>query len=577
MVLDEDSWLTFPDEPRVELDRVLGELVDRARDVVKTQGRLRALLRANLAIVQQLDLSTVLQRIVDAAVELFDAQYAALGVVAPHGGLEQFIHSGMSQADVDAIGHLPEGHGLLGALIDDPRPIRLDHLSADPRSAGFPAGHPPMQSFLGVPVRVRDEVYGNLYLSNRMSGNFTAEDEQLAVALAATAGFAIDNARLFAETKTRQAWSAASADISTALLTGDQSDLLSLLASRVLALSTADFVCILQPGDEPDQLVVRSVEGFDGATTTGAVVEGDVIARTGSIAGSVLAARQPRLVDETAERSGAPVETQRLGPMMLVPLLASDLDLGVLIVAREKHGNPFTRAELEMVADFTGHASIAIELANARADRQRVLLLEDRARIARDLHDHVIQQLFATGLGLQSVAATLPSGAAAAQVEQSIDNVDAAITQIRTAIFAISGVPTEDGATTRSAIIDIVNELSPLFARTPQISFVGPVDLLVTDALADDVLAVVREALTNVARHASARTVSLRLSVDEQTVEIEVTDDGVGIPESGRRSGLANLQQRAVNYGGSFTFGSESGVTRVTWTVPYPRSGEGRP
>ncbi|HAM25798.1 MAG TPA: hypothetical protein DCP11_03615, partial [Microbacteriaceae bacterium] len=203
MTSDDDS-LTFPDEPRAELDRALSELVARAQEVLTTQGRLRALLRANQAVVEQLDLPVVLRRIVESAVGLVGAQYGALGVIAPQGGLEQFINVGMTPDEVTAIGHLPEGHGLLGALIDNPRPIRLQHLSEDPRAAGFPAEHPAMDSFLGVPVRVRDEVYGNLYLTNQSSGGFSKEDEELVTALAATAGFAIDNARLFAETRRRQ-------------------------------------------------------------------------------------------------------------------------------------------------------------------------------------------------------------------------------------------------------------------------------------------------------------------------------------------------------------------------------------
>ena len=210
--------LSFPDSPRSELDRALQEVVERAGEVMRTQGRLRALLRATQAVVEPIELPVVLERIVQAAVELVDAEYGALGVVAPEGGLEEFIHVGMAPEAVAAIGHLPEGRGVLGALIDDPRPIRLRHIGEDPRSVGFPAGHPPMDGFLGVPIRVRDEVFGNLYLSNPRATEFTAEDEQLVTALAATAGFAIANARLFDETRMRQLWTASSAQIASSLL-----------------------------------------------------------------------------------------------------------------------------------------------------------------------------------------------------------------------------------------------------------------------------------------------------------------------------------------------------------------------
>ena len=208
-----DSPLSFPDRPRSELDRALHELVEHSADVMHTQGRLRALLRATQAVVEPIELSLVLERIVHAAVELVDAEYGALGVVADDGRLEEFIHVGMPSEVVAAIGHLPEGRGVLGALIDDPRPIRLRHIGDDPRSVGFPPGHPPMNGFLGVPVRVREEVFGNLYLANPRGGEFTAEDEELVTALAATAGFAIANARLFDETRMRQLWTASSAQI----------------------------------------------------------------------------------------------------------------------------------------------------------------------------------------------------------------------------------------------------------------------------------------------------------------------------------------------------------------------------
>jgi signal transduction histidine kinase len=583
--MDDDAGLTFPNEPRVqldrvlenlvsrvrdvsssqanatiELDRVMGELLDRARDVTATQGRLRALLRANLAVVQQLDLPTVLQQIVDAAAELLGAQYAALGVIAPHGGLEEFVHFGMSPHDVEAIGHLPEGHGLLGAVIDDPRPIRLAHLSQDPRSTGFPRQHPPMDALLSVPVRVRDEVYGNLYLSNSSNGEFTAEDEELAIALAGTAGFAIDNARLYAETRARQAWSDASAELTAGLLSEEQEDSLSVLAARAQALASADFAWVLRPSASTDELVVSVAEGIDGLLS-----EGDRIRRRDSVAASVLEARQPLNLVENDERARMLPNARALGPMMLVPMAASR-DLGVLIVGRLSKQPPFTRAEIEMLADFASHASVAMELAEARAERQRGLLLEDRARIARDLHDHVIQHLFATGLRLQSFALTVPDGTDTTRLDQSIDSIDAAIAQIRTAIFAISGT---SGDTVRNRVLDIVNELGGQFARTPQVGFSGPVDLVIVGDLADDVVAVVRESLTNAAKHASAANVSVHIAADNDVIAIEIVDDGRGFSDSTHRGGLENLRARAVRYGGLFAARSGDGTTRVQWSVPY--------
>ncbi|HUG49412.1 MAG TPA: GAF domain-containing protein, partial [Terrimesophilobacter sp.] len=246
--------------------------------VTVSQGRLKSLLRANQAVAEHLDLGTVLRRIVETAVELVGAQYGALGVLAPDGRLEQLVQVGMSAEEVAAIGHLPRGLGLVGALSDDRRPIRLRHLADDPRSVGIPAGHPPMDSFLGVPVQVRGAAYGNLYLTNQDSGEFSQEDEELVTALAATAGAAIDNARLFAETQRRQAWAVASAEATAALLSSETGDPLGLLASRTLTLSGADLVCVVRRTDDPTRLVIETARG-DGEET----LEGTAFPAAGSL------------------------------------------------------------------------------------------------------------------------------------------------------------------------------------------------------------------------------------------------------------------------------------------------------
>ncbi len=562
--MEEDGFLSFPDAPRDGLDRVLGELVELANDVLTTQGRLRALLRANQLVVQQLELPIVLQRIVEVAVELVGAKYGALGVIAAHGGLEQFIHTGMPPETVERIGHLPAGRGLLGALIDDPHPIRLRHINGDPRSVGFPPGHPPMDSFLGVPVRVRDEVYGNLYLTNRTAAAFTPEDEELVVALAATAGFAIDNARLFAETKRRQAWSAASAEITSALLSDEFGDSIALLATRVLTLSEAALVCVMVPTSDPAHLIVGTARGQDAERWEGARVP-----VAGSIAGRVMDGRQPRLVEEGDETVSVVHENYRFGPTMAVPLLASGRALGVLTVTRPVGAHPFSEADLGMAADFAGQASVAMELATARADRQLIMILEDRSRIARDLHDHVIQQLFATGLELQSVVNTLPPGVSAERIDTAVSNLDKSISQIRTAIFALSGTRGHRADTIRRRLIDVANEVSVGLAEMPRLSFSGPVDLVITGSLADDVVAVVREALSNVARHADAEHVTVAVQVSDGVVRVEVTDDGVGMTEPQHRSGLANLHERAARRGGSFAIDSDEGHTVAAWSAPF--------
>jgi signal transduction histidine kinase len=562
--MEQDGSLSFPDFPRAELDRSLSELVALAGDVLKTQGRLRALLRANQAIVQQLDLPTVLRRIVDVAVELVGAQYGALGVVSPHGGLEQFITVGMTEEQIARMPHPPEGHGLLGAILDDPRSIRLEHMQSDSRSAGFPSGHPPMDSFLGVPVRVRDRVFGNLYLTNSRTGKFSADDEELVTALAATAGFAIDNARLYAETQRRQHWSAASAEITATLLSSDRTDAVSLLASRVLELAGGDIVRVALPSEDPTKLVISTARGVDEDE-----VEGTRVPLEGSIWGSVLEGKQPRLVDESEMRESAGDGDSLLGPTMALPLFGSGRPLGVLVVSRIAGRPRFTPADLELAADFAGQASLAMELATAKADQQRMVLLEDRGRIARDLHDHVIQQLFGTGLELQSVVGALPPGPTADRVDHAVAGLDTAISQIRTAIFALSSSETERQDTFRHRVIDVVNEVAAGLPRTPHVAFSGPVDLAVTGGLADDAIAVIRESLTNVVKHAAADQASVTIAVTDGLVEITIVDDGLGAKPSTRRSGLANLEARARAHGGKFTFESEPGNTRSHWTALY--------
>jgi len=566
--MTEGHAFTFPDESRAELDKALDDLMARARDVLSTQGRLRALLKANQAVIEHMDLPVVLRRIVEAAVELVGAQYGALGVLSPEGGLEQFINVGMTPELVNHIGHLPEGHGLLGAVIEDHHPIRIPEISADPRSVGFPAGHPPMSSFLGVPIRVRDEVYGNLYLSNQASGEFSDDDEQLVTALAATAGIAIENARLFAESHRRQAWASASAEITAALLSSDDSDVMSVLVSRVLALSEADLVWLLTPTPDPAVLAIEIARGLDEENTQGTTFR--LHASPGS---SALDGTQARLVEDCSEFGMTLSDGRPLGPAMAFPLSGS----GVLIVGRMPGARRYTQGELDLAADFAGRASLAIELAAARAGRQRLALIEDRARIARDLHDHVIQQLFATGLELQSVAGAAPTDLAR-RIAQAVINMDASISQIRTVIFALTVPATEARDNVRHSIIDLANELAPRLADTPTVTFSGPVDLVIDDDLAADVVAVTREALLNVIKHAGAQHSSIDLAVVDGEVRLQIADDGRGAGGSTRRSGVANLEHRALVRGGRFTFATGDEGTRVTWIVPFaPRGEEAQP
>ncbi len=484
-----------------------------------TEARLRALLYANAQVIGELDLGSVLLRVVEVAVELAGARYGALGVIGPDAQLERFIYVGMTAEQAQAIGHVPHGEGLLGALIRDPRSIRVDEIGADPRSVGFPAHHPPMHEFLGVPIRSRDHIFGNLYLAEH-AGGFSAADEETVVGLAATAGLAIENARLFAETAMRHSWAAASAELAGELLQTDAAGQLPLVAERVNALATMADVS-LHPVEEEDP----------------------------ELAGIGEAAVVDRL-------------------SLVLPLFSGGTRLGSIVLRRGSAGRPFTDSELEIAGDFVRQASVAITLARARDAQQQIALVEDRKRIARDLHDHVIQQLFGVGLAIQGLVGDDPAADTLVRLRQVTADLDEAISQIRLAIFAIS--PQKPGAPSlRHRVLDVVEEYREVWPRAPRIDFRGVIDSSVTGALADDVLAVVREALANAARHAQAGGIAVTVWVDEESVGTEIVDDGAGgVMRSTRRSGLANLEERAARRGGGFAVTSGADGTRLSWWAP---------
>ncbi|WP_151083544.1 GAF domain-containing protein [Nocardioides cynanchi] len=554
--------------PSMGLDHLLSELIERAQDVKGAQSRLRTLLEANLTIVGDLDLATVLRRIVEAAVDLAHAEYGALGVVGIEGiGLEEFVHVGIDEEAVAAIGHLPEGKGLLGLLIEQPAAIRLDDLSHHARSVGFPDHHPPMKGFLGVPVRVRNEVFGNLYLTRTDDVGFSVEDEELVAALAATAGIAIENARLFQESEHRQAWLASSTVVTQRLLEGnDQS--FHLIARSVQRLAEADLTTLVVPDLDTAQLRVVAAEGPQAAS-----IENDRYLMSGTLSELVLRTGKPvRLVnaEETESVDGRTIylaDRVRIGPVMVLPLIGREGVRGTLVVARSPHRRPFSMADEEMATTFATHASVALELADARRDQQRVLLLEDRARIARDLHDHVVQQLFAAGLMIQATAAHLTDERDSSALKGVVGAMDDAIRQIRRLIFQLSP---PSASSLRSQILDVVSEVRPVLGCEPRIDFDGPIDSLSSEDVAVDATAVVREALTNVGKHAGASTVVLTVHATTSQLTLTVSDDGCGLGEDGRRSGLENMRRRAEDRNGSMVLAEipDLGGTTLVWSVP---------
>lgn len=566
--MNDPADLSFPDAPRLELDDALVSLLEHAERVRLSQGRLRALLHAIQAVVEQRDLAVVLRQIVESALELVDAEYGALGVIAPERDvLEEFIYVGLDAEEAARIGELPTGHGLLGALIADPRPIRLPRMDQDDRAAGFPPHHPTMTSFLGVPIRIRGEVFGNLYLTNRRDGSFTTDDEQLVEALASTAGFAIENARLLEQSRMRTDWMQAAAELSAALLVSSSETALDLVAGRICDLQDVDQVVIMVGDHSESSLAIAAARGSTADPTLLPTID-----PSSTCAQDSLEDGRPRSFQRTPDDGTDPARLSRGGmggPVTVVPLRTQGHVWGVVCIARAPERHRFSSIEVEIAADLVSRACIAIELSRAREERQRVMLVDDRRRIARDLHDHVIQQLYGTGLSLQAAATTLPEGAAQATVQDAVEKLDDAISQIRTVVFALSK---RDENSLRHRIIDAVAELSSGTRRPPAIKFAGPVDHSVAPGLSDDVVAVVRELLSNAVRHAHADRITVDVSIDGADVVVVVEDDGVGVGAPARTRGLRNLLQRATDRGGTFTVKGEQAGTRAEWRVPLDRA-----
>lgn len=410
--------------------------------------RVPQLLEAMRTVGAGLDLHLTLDRIVQTAAELADARYAAIGIIDDAGeGLTDFVTYGVTGKEHERIGALPDGHkGLLGALIHDPEPLRLAGLTQDSRSAGFPPGHPSMRTFLGMPVRVQCEIFGNLYLTKKRGGG-----EFVAV----------------------------SADDPTGIL-GTQI-----------------------PPDSP---------------------------------------------------------------------------VGTLATPRSRGARPFTDAERTLATQFAAQAALALVLADAQRDRERLAVYEDRDRIARDLHDLVIQRLFATGMMLESAQRRSVVPEVARGVGKAVDELDTTIQEIRTAIFALQQGPTEAPSGLRTRVLREIGTAAVPLGFQPAASFIGPVDSRVGELTGKNLLAALREALSNAFRHARATRIevvvdaTVRLPDGIDGVRLTVADDGIGIPDGGRRSGLKNLAKRAESLGGSCPHGPGLGAdgagTMVRWEAP---------
>ncbi|RIV35606.1 sensor histidine kinase [Micromonospora radicis] len=549
---------------RVHLDELLQEMLDRVGEVVTSRERLRALLDAVVGIGTDLDLRSTLQRIVQSACDLAGARYGALGVVGPDRMLHDFITHGISPELHARIGDLPHGRGVLGLLIDEPKPLRMPDITQHPRSYGFPPHHPPMHTFLGVPVRIRDQVFGNLYLAEKQGGaQFTDDDEEIVVALAAAAGVAIENARLYALAHRRERWLSATAEI-TALLLGEvrRTDALTLVARRAREVAEAELALVLLYDDLADHFTVEVV---DGAGAQARALVGTVLpAADTSFAGPVTQGRHDS-VDDLAHAAPWPA-VLHTGPAVISPLATADTLHGVLVIAHHADHRGATEDDVVLLGSFAGQAALAMERARGQEEREQLVVLEDRERIARDLHDVVIQRLFATGLQLQSAVPLAGRPELAKRVNAAVDDLDATIKDIRRTIFELRSPVS---AALRTEITEAVEVAAESLGYRPRLELTGPIDSAVPDAVRPDLTAVLREALSNAVRHAEASAVSVAVTVDAAQVTVVVTDNGVGCDPAKARGGLVNLRERAERHGGTFEVRpAEPQGTELSWSIP---------
>ncbi|WP_354186557.1 GAF domain-containing protein [Arthrobacter sp. UYCu712] len=552
-------------EPQPRTDDALKGFVSRAEELLQSQERMAGLLEAVVAVAEDLSLDAVLERVVESACRLLRARYGALGVIGDDQALSHFITVGIDGELAHRIGPLPTGHGVLGLLITDPRPLRLKDLRKHPESFGFPAHHPPMQSFLGVPVRVREVVFGNLYLTEKEDGSdFTDEDEGLAVALAAAAGVAIENARLYDDARRRARWLEACMDVSGLMLSSDRdytSGGLDPIAGRALQESQSQLALLVAPAANGPGYIVAGAAG-----DLGPVFSGRSLALESPVLQGVLEGGDPVLLDD-ASVLFAEVDGGISGPLLAVALSTQGAHHGLLLLVRDPGSLHFTRTDIEMGAVFGSHVALALELARVHRLREELLVFTDRDRIARDLHDLVIQRMFAAGLSVQSLTRFTKDDQATERIRAITGELDEAIRSLRDTIYSLKSNSAETELLS-GRIRRVARSSAKSMAFTPRLTITGPIDAVTPDR-ADNVVAVVSEGLSNAIRHSGADAISVSVAVIKGRVTVVITDNGSGFTDPSKRNGLANLEDRARMLDGECIISSALDAgTSLEWSVP---------
>ena len=546
---------------------------------------------AVLSVAEGLDTMVSVQRAIDAARTLTQARYAALGLFDEAGNVREFIYRGITDEQRAAIGPLPTGRGIVGLLARRTGPLRLARIADHSASVGFPPHHPAMTSFLGSPIVVDGETLGSLYLADKDGGGeFTAEDEAVVGALAGAVGVAMRNARTYERTRQRERWQRAATMIDYAVLSGSSAlEVLQLIAAEARRLSGADVALVGLP--EEGGLILRVVDVRNALSLGDARWSVDRSQRRGVADDSHLAPLldwlgMPCGEECLLEAAFATGETMlapgwQAGPSgppgadafataVAIPMRSPDRSLGVLGLLWDHEVPRLTAPAMEVAEAFAAQAGVTLMLADALRGHEQLMVLRDRDRIARDMHDLVVQRVFATGMSLQSALRTgdVPERVRG-RIERAIDDLDETITEIRRTIFDLRHEePAPTPVLTRSQ--REAYQAAVLVGFAPDADIVGPLDELPAE-VSDHLLAAVREGLSNVARHARATSVMVAIRVTADEVALTVTDDGTGPPAAlTRRSGLANLAARAAALGGESSLQpAPSGAgSRLLWRIP---------
>jgi signal transduction histidine kinase len=562
-----DDEVAFAQLGRRELVHDMHQQLD---ELLAARDQTEKLLHVILGISSDLELDLTLERIVTAAIQLTGARYGALAVRGPDGVLTSFLNQGIDADTVERIGPLPVGKGLLGVPLANTPALRLADLNEHPAAAGFPPHHPPMHAFLGVPIIIRGNAYGSLYVTRDKPGHsFSESDEMATRVLASAAAVAIDNACLFGTVRTSGRWTQVSREITTALLSGSQASAnpLQLIAERARDLAEAEQAIVLvpdspmPPDDEAEMLIVSTAVGVHADEVIGQRVPVD-----SSTSGGVYRSGTPVITESFQHPIQAFTDVGQR-PAIVMPLRAGESVVGVIALARHENGRPFDPGYLDLVSDFATHAAIALRLASARTRERELTIVADRERIAHDLHDHVIQRLFAAGLDLQGTITRSKAPEINERLTRTVDELQTTIETIRSTIFDLQS-PLATGSDFRTRLQKVVADLTNNHNVSTSIRFSGPLSGI-TGTMADNAEAVATEAISNAVRHSGADRLTVAVSVGDE-LSLEIADNGHGIPaDNTRNSGLANMIRRAQLLAGSCDVNSspEHG-TQVRWVVP---------